>query len=458
MGEVAAAAGVGDELVAGVLGEVEAAHQFGAGVHELVRGEAGALGHQAGDHTLHAGEVGAAQVVGGEVDAFHQGAGVDPLVAGVPAFHRGRVHQVHAHILGFLAEFVHTGLDFPPVVADHPQGAGHHFGGVLDLGVAGVLEAGGIEQGAEHLGDVVAAVEVGLFQGDEGFLVLGRGLAPAGYGDFVGDEEVVHMAGDEAGGGGVLADQIQDMLAVPVAGLAEEGFFRFVVVGGVVAELPGAAAVGEGRVGGRDVPAGEGAGAGFDIVLGVVETAVHADAHGEEFQELAAVVFVDGRLVALAVVQVIDHCRAGGEVHQQLAEVAHAVVPEHLDHPAHFLAGVDFGVAGAEDHMPEEGHLFPQLVLGVDHAVHPVLDVDFDGAGVVVGGVVAQHQVVLDAGGGSGVEQLVHHGVVAPDGGGFQLVPAGAEAGAAHQVRHQCDVVASCHWCLLVTWRGERAD
>ena len=90
----------------------------------------------------------------------------------------------------------------------------------------------------------------------------------AGHLRLVGNEVVVHVAGEEASGSRLFADDANDVVAVPVSGLAQEGLFAVVVVSGVEAEDPGAAAMGEGRVGRGHVPAGEGAGADLDVVLG----------------------------------------------------------------------------------------------------------------------------------------------------------------------------------------------
>ena len=122
--------------------------------------------------------------------------------------------------------------------------------------------------------------------------------------------------------------------------------------------------MGEGRIGGGHVPAGEGAGADLDVVLGIVEGSVVADAEGEELEKLTAVVLVEVGLVGLGVVQVVHHAGVLGQPEQQVIEAAHAMLPEHVDHDAHFLAGVDLAVPGAEDHVPEEGDLFLELVGG----------------------------------------------------------------------------------------------
>ena len=150
--------------------------------------------------------------------------------------------------------------------------------------------------------------------------------------------------------------------------------------------------------------------------------------------------------MGLGVVQVVHHAGVGGQPDQQVAEAAHAVLPEHIDHDAHFLAAVNLAVAGAENHVPEESDLFLELAGAVNHPVHPDLGVDLNGAGLVVGRVVPHQQVVLDA--ADGVEQFLHYVVIALRCLGFDLVPARTEPGSAHQVSYQCNVLVS-HMLLL---------
>ena len=176
------------------------------------------------------------------------------------------------------------------------------------------------------------------------------------------------MAGDEAGGGLLAGDYFNDVVAIEVAGLAQEGLLVVVVVVGVVDEVGLVASVGIARHGVGDGPASEGAGGFLDVVLGVVGFAVHADAQREQFQKLAAPVLVDGALVAHAVVQVEHHGRVTGEALEQDVELAHAQVAEHIQLELDLAAMLALGVAGAEDAVPEQGDLFLQRALGVDHS------------------------------------------------------------------------------------------
>ena len=190
---------------------------------------------------------------------------------------------------------------------------------------------------------------------------------------------------------------------------------------------------------GARVPAGEGAGASLYVVLGVVELVVHADAKGEQFQQLTAIVLVDRRLVALDVVQVVQHRRVSGQPQQQFLEVAHALLAEGVVLHGGGAGVVYLVVSGAEDGVPEEGHLLLELVLVVDHAVDDFGLARLDSGLVEVGRVGAIHQVFFDAGIVGGVQQLVNDAVVALVRTGFDLVPAGAETGPPQQVGHQGD-------------------
>ena len=135
------------------------------------------------------------------------------------------------------------------------------------------------------------------------------------------------MAGDKPGCGRLLTNDVNNILAIKVAGLAQEGLFVFVVVFRVIDELGGVAAIGLARDAVGNSPAGKGPSALFHVIFGVVKLPVHAHAHGEQLQQLPSVVLVDGVLVAQAVIQEIDHSRIPGNLQQQAAEVPHPVAP-----------------------------------------------------------------------------------------------------------------------------------
>ena len=80
-----------------------------------------------------------ADLLGDEVDARHQRAAVDPLLAGVPALDRRRVEQVLAHI-GRLHRQLAIARLRQLVAADQAQRADHDLGRRLQVLEAGFLE------------------------------------------------------------------------------------------------------------------------------------------------------------------------------------------------------------------------------------------------------------------------------------------------------------------------------
>ena len=159
-------------------------------------------------------------------------------------------------------------------VLHETHGACYCLRRALYLGEAGVLEELRVEQRPQHGGQVVVGLEVGVFQHLDGFGVAGRRFLPGGNLRLVGDEEVVQVAGDEAGRRRLPGNDVYDLFAVEVAALAEEGLLVLVVVGGVVDELGGVASIGVARDGIGDGPAGESAGRFLNVIFRVVGMAV----------------------------------------------------------------------------------------------------------------------------------------------------------------------------------------
>ena len=246
----------------------------------------------------------------------------------MPAFDGGGLQEALAHIehiVGDLFDAEGGGL----VAASHADGADYQLHRAFDAGEAGVagLEVGGVEQRPQHVFYAVAGLEIGFFHCGDGLMAFG--------GDFVGGEKLEQAGADEIGGGVLFGDDVDDVVAVEMAGFAQEGFFAVVVVLVAVIEMPGDASVGpdgvflgaDGHIlGVAEGPAGESAGAFFDVVLGVV-----ADAHRKEFQQFAAVVFVDGAAVVVVVVQPDQHGGVAGDFQQQVVETAQPVAAEHFD-------------------------------------------------------------------------------------------------------------------------------
>ena len=138
------------------------------------------------------------------------------------------------------------------------------------------------------------------------------------------------MAGDEPGGGRLPAKDVNDILAVEIACVAQEGLFALVVVFRVEDKGRGVASV---RLRGHAIgerPAGESPGALFDIIFGVIEFPIHAHTQRKQLQQFPSVVLVDRVFMAKTVVQEIDHGRVLGNLDQQIPEATHAAPAEHL--------------------------------------------------------------------------------------------------------------------------------
>ena len=152
----------------------------------------------------------------------------------MPALHGGRIEGLLPHV-----RRPHDGL-IDQVQGDHVgqvrvacqiEVAGQtayshdHLHRAFDLREPRLLEEVGQQQGAHHRPDVVAGLEVDAGQGLNSILV---GL--------VRHEEVVQLRGDEPGGGGLTNDDVNDVLAVEPAPLAQEFLLPVVVVLGYVLE------------------------------------------------------------------------------------------------------------------------------------------------------------------------------------------------------------------------------
>ena len=98
---------------------------------------------------------------GGEVDPAHQGAAVDPLLAGVPALDAGWVQNVLAHVARLLCRGLQQGMWALHVLRE-PEGPHHHLNRAPDLLVDGLLEEIGVEEGPQHRIDLVSGADEGL--------------------------------------------------------------------------------------------------------------------------------------------------------------------------------------------------------------------------------------------------------------------------------------------------------
>ena len=412
-------------------GNFQRAHQVQATVHQLFRGLA-ALGPEAGDHRLDAGPAGVPYVIGGEIDAAHQGAAVNPLGTGVPAFHAGRVQQVLTHIARLPGQVADAGSG-ELGAAHQSQRTHNHFSGALQASEPGLLEEFGVKQHPEHRANVVIRFDKSIGQKINGGLIAGRGYRPSRDLSLVGDEEIVEVAGDELGSCRLAANDVDDVFAVKCAGFAQESLFSVVVVLILIFKEPVSPADGAARKLGADGPTGESPGTLPNVNLGIV-----ANAHAEQLQQLTTPIFVDGIGRVFAVVQPVNHRRVFGQLQQQLLVVAHALVPEQHDHVVDFVVVVHLGHARGEHLVPEQGHFFGQGLTGVQHGPHP-----FGGSHALdrprTPGprMVAHHFRPVLLCGGPGIKQLVDRGLVSIGSPGFQFFPGSAKPGPPHQVSRQ---------------------
>src|SRR3954466_3651643 len=140
--------GLRQELQLGVGADLERADQVKTAIDQLLGGERAARFQPVNDGA-HAGARGVAEFLRHEVDAGHQRAAVNPLLAGVPALDRGRVQKVLAHIGGVHRQLAITGLR-DLVTADEAQRADDDLGRRFDMLEAGVLEPLGVEHDAQY--------------------------------------------------------------------------------------------------------------------------------------------------------------------------------------------------------------------------------------------------------------------------------------------------------------------
>ena len=349
----------------------------------------------------------------------------------MPALHAGRVHKLLPHIAGLLGQLANARRG-KLVTADQAQSADHHFGGTFDFGKAGLLEKVRVEQNPQNRRHFIAGFHESLRQQFHRRRVVGRRYRPRRHLRLVGHKEVVKMPGNEPGRSRMGANDIDDVLPVKVAGMPQESLFRRVVILLLILELPIEAAVGAAGNHRGDSPAGKGPGTFPHIRLGIV-----AHAHGEQLQQLPPPVLVDRGGVIVAVVQPVDHRRIPGQGHQQIPVVAHAPFPEHIDLLENFVEVVNLGVAGGENLMPEQDHLFLKGPAGVDHVVQPDRPAHAGGRRrFPEAGLIAQQFQPVGGRLLRRIQQFLHGGRVAPGRPFLQFRPGRAKAGPPHQMRH----------------------
>ena len=176
------------------------------------------------------------------------------------------------------------------------------------------------------------------------------------------DEERQQLGREQLRRRRLLEDDVDDVVAAEVPGLAEERLGAVVVHAAVVVEAAGAVGVLAER------PAGERARRLADVLLGVV-----ADAQREQLHQLARVVLVGMRLDVDVVVEVAQHRRVLRHVQREVAHVAQRVLAEELVlHEQLLRRGLLLRRAG-EVPVPEQRHLLLQRRGRRDHAAQPPL-------------------------------------------------------------------------------------
>ena len=349
----------------------------------------------------------------------------------MPAFHGRRLQQALSHEEALVCQLVNAQRR-GTVAAGLPDGTHEKFHWTLHPRIACLFRREIIrqEQRPQDGANFVAGVEVRLHHGLDHLLTVAVHL--------IGGEELEQPGANETSRCLLTGDNANDVLTVEIARLTQERLLAIVVVPVAELEVPGDTAVGPDRIlagahrhvlGIPQRPAGEGAGALLDVVFRVV-----ADAHGEQFEQFAPVVLVDGAIVVIGVVQPQQHRRVLGQLHQQVVETPQAVVAEHVDLIEQGSRLIQLAVAGGKQPVPEQGDLFFQRALGGDHAVQPIGPravqlPQFGLIHVVTPDDVVRHHLRV-----AGIEQFVYRCRVALRGVSLKLVPRGSKAGAAHQV------------------------
>src|SRR6266540_4054811 len=119
----------------------------------------------------------------------------------------------------------------------------------------------------------------GVHQNGDGLWITRWHRWPGWHLGLIGDEEVVQVAGDEPGGGGLTAYNVDNLLTVERPGVPQEGFSAIVMVVMAIHKLPVQAPIGPYRIarharhvqgGIADRPAGESTRALAHITLSIV--------------------------------------------------------------------------------------------------------------------------------------------------------------------------------------------
>jgi hypothetical protein len=171
----------------------------------------------------------------------------------------------------------------------------------------------------------------------------------------VADKKAEELLNDEPRGGRLFQQNIHDILARKVAGLAQQALASLVVLSLIEPEMFAA-----------DFPAGEGTRGLFDVCFAVI-----ANPQAEQLHHFAGKILVGARLVVSGGVKPDQHGRVLGRTGQQRSKVAQSMFAKQPMLPGHHRGVVHFDGAGGKMTMPEQGHLFQQRVRTFRHRVQP---------------------------------------------------------------------------------------
>ena len=292
-------------------------------------------------------QVDEAQQHAGEVASHHQGAGVHPGHAALPALHVGRVEDALAQDARRDPDELAHGPDpQPPSAADHVVDRRQDARPDAVVGI----ELGVHEEGPQEGEDLVvrAPQEAGV-----GRLAVGPRLAAL--------EPPEQSTRDPLGARLLLQEDADQAVGVETAAAAEDRLAAVVVVAaGELEAAPGGGAP-------ADAIAGQRARRLADVVLGVV-----ALPEAEELHDLTREVLVGLAAAVGDVVEVHEHRRVLEHRAQQHPVVAQGVLVDQLGLTDHVVAALHGGLGAREEAVPEEPHAIPQRVLAADHALEPL--------------------------------------------------------------------------------------
>src|SRR5262245_19555914 len=129
------------QYIVGLCRQFVPAEQLQTAIHQALRRQRRPLSSQPRNDVTHARKIDIAHLVSGEVNALDQGAAIDPLLTGMPAFHSGWVQDVLTHIANTQSQAIETGLG-EGELTDQARGANQRLDRALAAGKAGVLEEG----------------------------------------------------------------------------------------------------------------------------------------------------------------------------------------------------------------------------------------------------------------------------------------------------------------------------